>query len=72
MGIPCKKYSKTNRRKFLLSCRGRSKKLLFGFGVTGVGGGSSSKEKPSLLIKCAVWEAGSGDSSEGGFRRISR
>lgn len=72
MGIPCRKYRSTKSRKFRLSCRGRSKKLEFGFGVMGVCGGSVSSVKLSLLIRWAVCEAADGDSRERCFRRISR
>jgi len=54
IGMPCRKYSRTKRRKFLRSCLGRSKKLAFGFGEVGVGGTSSSRLKSSRFIKCAV------------------
>jgi hypothetical protein len=44
--------------KFLRSCLGRSKKpLLLLLSAFGVGGGTWSKEKDDLLIKCAVWVA---------------
>ena len=66
MGIPCKKYNRTSSRKFLLSCRGRSKKLEFGLDVKGVGG-SSFSVKLSRLIKCVV-----GESKDRFLRRISR
>lgn len=54
MGMPCRKYNSTKKRKFLRSCMGRSKKPVFLWGVRGVGGGSSSNVKLSLLIRCAV------------------
>lgn len=71
MGIPCRKYKSTNSRKFRLSCRGRSKKLEFGFGVRGVGG-SLSRLKLSVLMRWAVCEAAVGESRDRCFRRISR
>jgi hypothetical protein len=51
--------------KFLRSCLGRSKKpLLLLLSAFGVGGGTWSKEKDDLLIKCAVCIALSGISKD--------
>jgi hypothetical protein len=62
--MPCKKYSKTRSMKFLRSCLGRSKKPLLLLSDFGVGGGTWSKEKEDLLIRCAVWVALSGMSKD--------
>ena len=76
MGMPCRKYNRTRRRKLRLSCSGRSEKPVEAASDEAwvVGEGTSwSSEKDERPIRLAVWAAGlSAISMEAWRRRASR